>query len=102
VSHSGRSLASRIAFGTFLVSILHLVGFACWVFYDLTLATYSGCFTDEGLLELLVLGLSFTLFSTVSLCTAIRARRWRLVIAAALCLALVVCLGVIVSTNLFF
>ncbi len=76
------STASRIALSAFVVAILHLMFFASWMIYDLVLGKTGGCFTGDGLFELLVLGLSFTTFSLVSLFAAVKARKWRLVIVA--------------------
>ena len=86
-SKNASSTAHRIALATLVVAILHLMFFACWMTYDLVFEQTGGCFTGDGLLELFVLGLSFATFSVVSIIAAVKARKWRIVIAATCCFA---------------
>lgn len=100
-SKNARPTAHRIALATLVAVISHLMLFACWMTYDAVFEQTGGCFTGDGLLELLVLGLSFATFSVVSIIAAIKVRKWRIVVAATCCFAPVIFFLIAVLVRFF-
>lgn len=75
------SLSATLAYWAFGLSILPLLILTVWLIDD-TQRTSGGCFTGDGLVEILILGGSYAIFSLAALTFALKAHIVWLAIAA--------------------
>ena len=75
------TLTAKFAYWAFGLSILPLLITTFWLIDD-TKKTSGGCFTGDGLVEILILGSSYVIFSLAALTLALKARIVWLAIAA--------------------